>query len=92
MVDGGVSPEQQQQQQQSSLRFTLFHLNATCPVTYNAKGWLKASREQLTGRLAPVVLQESNKEHVAGLFNAVRGPLPPTSLSGSLAGMCKSKL
>ena len=70
-----------------TLRFTLHHLNATCPVTYNAKGWLKASRDHLTARLAPVVLRESSREPVAALFNAVRGPLPPSTIKGSLAGI-----
>ena len=69
-----------------TIRFTLHHLNATCPVTYNAKGWLKASRDQLTAKLAPIVLQESSREQVSALFNAVRGPLPPSTLQGSLAG------
>ena len=41
--------------------FVLNHFLGTCPVQYNASGWLKACRENPLSKIAPTFLQDSQK-------------------------------
>ncbi|XP_038062218.1 unconventional myosin-XVIIIa-like isoform X2 [Patiria miniata] len=66
--------------------FILNHFQNTTPIQYNATGWLKVCREHPVVRMAIVVLQESQKTNISGLFVSLAGSLPSTMV-GSVAGI-----
>ncbi|XP_022085605.1 unconventional myosin-XVIIIa-like isoform X2 [Acanthaster planci] len=66
--------------------FILNHFQGTTPIQYNATGWLRSCREHPVVRMAIVVLQESQKNNISGLFVSLAGSLPSTMV-GSVAGI-----
>lgn len=70
----------------SRKQLLIHHGQGTNSVLYDLDGWLKAAREVPTVRNAALALTESNREEMATLFRACRGPLP-TTVSGSVAGI-----
>ncbi|KAK6192213.1 hypothetical protein SNE40_003722 [Patella caerulea] len=66
--------------------FILNHFQGTCPVQYNAAGWLKSCRENPVSRNSLVLLQDSKKHNMSQLFTSVKAPVAGM-VSGSIAGM-----
>uniref|UniRef100_A0A8C1UCC6 Myosin XVIIIAb n=1 Tax=Cyprinus carpio TaxID=7962 RepID=A0A8C1UCC6_CYPCA len=65
--------------------FLLGHSHGTDWVEYDARGWLSHARQNPASQNAAILLQDSQKKNISGLFMGRSGGA--TVLSGSIAGL-----
>ncbi|XP_046684010.1 unconventional myosin-XVIIIa isoform X2 [Homalodisca vitripennis] len=68
-------------------QLTLYHCNATMPVSYCVSGWRKECLEHPLIRSAASVLKDSQKKEVSELFVMSWGAGLTSSLTGSVVGL-----
>ncbi|KAG8282136.1 positive regulation of opsonization [Homalodisca vitripennis] len=68
-------------------QMTLYHCNATMPVSYCVSGWRKECLEHPLIRSAASVLKDSQKKEVSELFVMSWGAGLTSSLTGSVVGL-----